>query len=304
MPESYSRVSAVPLSKGQDASGENAGEILGRLWQQYKKTWGQIASRVSFWTVVGTAACLSAVYYFVFAESLYESQTILSVQNKSTGSVVSGFLGTSVTGGQVEQLYQYIISPDMLKVVDRKFHLRQVYASSERNPFWRLWWPASDDAFLRFYQNMVDVQPDTTDSILTVTVVDYDARRAHGIATAIVAQAQKFMNDQASVMQRQTMKFAQDELGNSVRAVQSAKIPYEQQVAELRLSAAQQALASATGAANAQQIFLLPVSSPQFPTNTTRPERLLDIAGITLLTALAYAVAFLMWANVRDHRKS
>jgi len=305
VPESYSRVTAVPLSPGQTIPrGDGTADVFGRLWAQFKKTWGEVARRISFWTVVGAAACLSTVYYFGFAESLYESQTILSIQNKSSssaGSALGGFLGTSVTAGQVEQLYDYIISPDMLKVLDRKYHLRNLYASRERNPFWRLWWPSSDDAFLRFYQNMVDVQPDTTDSLITVTVEDYDARRAQGMAQTILAQSQKFMNDQAAVMQKQTMKFAQDELGNAVRAVQAAKVPYEQQVAEIRLSAAQSALASAAGAANAQQLFVLPVSSPPLPTNTTRPERILDIAGITLLTALAYAVGFLMWANVREH---
>jgi capsule polysaccharide export protein KpsE/RkpR len=165
-----------------------------------------------------------------------------------------------------------------------------------------LWWPHSDDAFLQFYQNMIDVQPDTTDSLITIDVMDYSAERAHGIAQEIVAQSQRFMNSQSELMATQTMKFAQDELAKSVKAVEAAKIPYEQSIAEMRLSAAQQALATAAGLANQQQVFIIPVATPSYATNTTRPERLLDIAGIALVTAIAYAVGFLMWANVRDHR--
>jgi capsule polysaccharide export protein KpsE/RkpR len=240
---------------------------------------------------------------------MYQSSAIVSVQNKSSiasgaGSVLSGVLGTSAGASQVEQLYQYIISPDMLKVLDQKFHLRKTYSSPERNPFWRLWWPSSDEAFLQFYQNMIDIEPDTTNSLLTITVLDYDARRSQAMGKEIVALCQKFMNAQSALMQSQTMKFAQDELGNAVKAVQAAKVPYEQQVAEIRLSAAQSALASATGAANSQQIFIIPVATPNLPTNATRPERILDIAGIALLTTLAYGVGFLMWANVRDHSKA
>ena len=86
--------------------------------------------------------------------------------------------------------------------------------------------------------------------------------------------------------------------------MQAAKIPYERQIAEIRLSAAQAALASAAGAANAQQIFIIPIATANLPTNTTRPQRILDIAGLTLVMAMAYAVGFLMWSNVRDHSKS
>ncbi len=303
MPESYL---SAPSASREIARPTGSSDVIRRLWEQFRDTWRQIAGRISFWTVVAAAVCLSTIYYFVFAESMYDSTTIISVQNKSatSSSVLSGVLGSAAGGSQVEQLYQYIISPDMLKLLDRKFHLRKIYASEERNPFWRLWWPSSDDSFLKFYQNMVDIQPDTTDSLLTIDVLDYDSHRAQAIAQEIVAQAQKFINGQSAVMQAQTMKFARDELGNAVKAVEAAKLPYDQSVAEIRLSAAQTALATSTGTANQQQVFIIPVSTPSYPTDTTHPERLLDIGGIALVVAIAYAVGFLMWANVQDHRNA
>jgi capsule polysaccharide export protein KpsE/RkpR len=284
------------------------GDTIKRLIEQLGETWRQITGRISFWTVVLAAAALSSIYYFIFAESMYDSNTIVSVQNKSaisTGatSVLGSVLSSGAGGVETEQLYDYVTSMDMLKLLDKQFHLRQLYSSPQRNPFWRLWFPESDDRFLTFYQSMVLVVPDTTNSLLTIDVLDYDAKRAKAIAQAIIAQSQKFVNDQADVMQKQTMQFAQNELQNAVKAVQSAKIPYQQSIAEMRLSAAQSALATATGMANQQQMFIIPVSVPTLPTNTTRPERLLDIAGIVLVAAMTYAVAFLMWANVRDHRK-
>jgi len=72
----------------------------------------------------------------------------------------------------------------------------------------------------------------------------------------------------------------------------------------MRLSAAQQALAAAEGAANQQSVFIVPISVPSLPTETTKPERLFDIIAFTFIAALVYAVAFLMWSNVRDHRKA
>ena len=306
MAESYRTTSGVIPDRQPSSEGIGGRELLKRFWEQFRDAWRQILGRLSFWTVIAAAVCLSTVYYFVFAESMYVSSTIITVQNKSSASssVLGGFLGSTAAGSQVQQLYDYIESPDMLKILDSKFHLRSTYSSTDRNPFWRLWFPSSDDEFLQFYQNMMDVEPDTTNGLITVNVLDYDARRSQAIAQEIVAQTQKYMNAQAALMQTQTMKYARDELGNAVKAVQAAKIPYEQAVAELRLSAAQSALATAAGVANQQQVFVIPVAVPSYPTDTTRPQRLLDIATITLVVGIAYAVFFLMWANVRDHRKA
>ncbi|HEY8697272.1 MAG TPA: hypothetical protein VIM02_06610 [Rhizomicrobium sp.] len=283
------------------------GEALSRIWQGLRETWRQLRAHMSFWTVVGAAAVLSTVYYFVFAESLYDSKVIITIQNKSTiptGSVLGGMIGSVAGSSQTQQLYEYIDSMDMLKILDRQFRLRELYSSSARNPFWRLWSPDRDDRFLDFYQSMLEIEPDTTNSIISIDVLDYDPHRAQNMASQIIAQSQQFMNRQSAIMQAQTMKYAQTELENSVKAVQAAKLPQERTVAELRLTAAQQGLATATGVANQQQIFVIPISLPSLPTDTTRPERLLDIAAITLIAAISYLVGFLMWANVRDHRNA
>src|SRR3954468_3870972 len=172
------------------AAASGGRDLLSRLWKQFRATCGEIGGRISFWTVMVATIVLSSIYYFTFAESMYESNAIVSVQNKSAissgaSSILGGVLGSAVGGSQVEQLYQYIISPDMLKILDAKFHLRKLYSSPDRNPFWRLWWPSSDEAFLQFYQNMLDIEPDTVNSLLTVTVLDYDARRSQAIGKEI-----------------------------------------------------------------------------------------------------------------------
>jgi capsule polysaccharide export protein KpsE/RkpR len=269
----------------------------------------RIGLRISFWSVVGAAALTSSVYYFVFAESLYDSQAIISIQNKGSssagvGSILGSALGSGATVGETTQVYQYIYSMDMLRILDKKFHLRASYSSPDRNPFWRLWWPSVDEDFLWFYQNMVLIDSQTDIGLMTIDVLDYDRERSHALSETIVAEAEKFMNGINGKMQAQTMRFARDELSKAVTAVRTAKSPEELSVAEMRLTAAQQALAAAEGAANQQQVFIVSIASPSLPTETTKPERLFDILTITFVTALVYAVGFLMWSNVRDHRKA
>jgi len=279
------------------------------VWSALRALLERISKRISFWTVVGTVALASSVYYFVFAESLYDSQATLSIQNKSStgggvSSILGSTLGSSATTAQSQQIYDYINSMEMLRVLDAKFHLRQLYSSFDRNPFWRLYWADTDENFLWFYQHMIALDSQSDVGILVVDVYDYDRHRAHDIAQAIEQESEKFINGVNAKMQAQTMHFARSELTDAVKAVQSAKNPQEQSVAEMRLTAAQQALASAEGSANQQQIFIVPISAASLPTETTEPERLFNIVTITFLTAVVYAVSFLMWSNVRDHRKA
>jgi capsule polysaccharide export protein KpsE/RkpR len=151
---------------------------------------------------------------------------------------------------------------------------------------------------------MVEIDSQSDVGIMTIDVFDYDRRRAHAISQDIVQESEKFMNGINATMQTQTMRFARDELENAVKAVRGSKDPQELAVAEMRLTAAQQALAAAEGAANQQQVFIVPISAPSLPTETTEPQRLFNILSITFVTALVYAVGFLMWSNVRDHRKA
>jgi capsule polysaccharide export protein KpsE/RkpR len=274
-----------------------------------RETAGRLSLRLSFWSVIGGVALLTSGYYFGFAESLYDSQSTISIQNKaSVSSGVSSILGSSLGGGasssQTTETNEYILSMEMLRILDKQYHLRDSYSSSDRNPFWRLWWPSVDEDFLWFYQYMVLIDAQTDTGIMTIDVLDYDRHRAHEIDQTIVSEAEKFMNQMNATMQGQTMKFASNELENAVKAVRSSKDAQELAVAEMRLTAAQQALAAAEGAANSQQVFIVPISAPSLPTETTKPQRLFDVLSITFVAALVYAVGFLMWSNVRDHRKA
>lgn len=301
---------AAPIEGNPSKTGVQGLVGAGKtIWSALKETWNRMRLRVSFWSVVGAAAVISTIYYFVFAESLYDSKAIISVQNKSSSSsavssILSGTLGSGASASQLQEVQEYIDSMEMLKILDKKFHLRQIYSSSGRNPFWRLWWPDTDEDFLWFYQYMVQIDSQSDVGIMTIDVLDYDKTRAHAIAAEIVAQAEKFMNGINETMQAQTMKFAQVELQNAVKSVKAASDPEQQSVAELRLTAAQQALAAAEGSANQQNVFIVPISAPSYPTETTSPERLFNIISITFIAGVIYAVGFLMWSNVRDHRKA
>jgi capsule polysaccharide export protein KpsE/RkpR len=262
----------------------------------------------SFWNVVPLIGIIGLVYLYLFADNFYDCQSMITLQNSSAIGAnltsVSSLFGASSgsSSSQTGALIAYIESHEMLEILDKKFHLRKVYSAPGHNPFWRLASDASDEDFLTFYQGMVTVTQDSTTGLITIDVLAYDAKRAAEIQKTIIASSQKFINDMSAGMRAATVKYAQEQFAAAMKAVETAQ-PYQQAVAEAELSAAQQGMASASGIANQQQVFLVPVEEPITPTDTAYPDRLVDEAGLLLAATMFYMIGFLLLSNVRDHRR-
>jgi capsule polysaccharide export protein KpsE/RkpR len=264
---------------------------------------------LSFWTVVPLLGIVGFIYLFLFADDLYECESIVSLQNSSSlssslGSSIGGILGgsSSPSSSQAGALIAYIQSHQMMSILDKKFHLRQIYSAPGRNPFWRLASDASDEDFLTFYQGMVTISQDQTTGLITIDVLDYDAARSQQMQKVILAEAEKFINAMSDGMRAATVKYAQEQFAVAMKAVETAQ-PYQQTVAEAELTAATQGMATASGIANQQQVFLVPVSNPVVPTDTSYPDRLVDEAAILLASAVFYMIGNLLLSNVRDHSR-
>jgi capsule polysaccharide export protein KpsE/RkpR len=293
---------ALPVaSRGSSGSG------VGQMSHGARQFLGWLGRRFTFWTVVPIIGLVGLVYLYGYTDSLYQSSAVVTLQNNSSTTtslstvVGSGLFGS--TGGTTQSgaVIAYIQSPDLMKVLEKKFHLRQIYSTPKHSPFWRLDADASDEDFLSFYQQMVTVTQDSTTFLITVNVLDYDAQRARTICDFVVEQSQKFVNGMSAVMANATLKYAKDQLKTAMNWVETAQ-PYERPVAEMELTAAQQGLVSAEGLANQQQTFLITVDAANLPTDTTDPDRLVDEAMILLGASLIFMIAHLLLANVRDHR--
>jgi len=265
----------------------------------------RILDRFNFWTFVGTITALSFVYFFIIAERQYVSEAVLSLKNKTAPSGISSILSglTSATAGNDEDamLAAYIQSPEMLSKLDKKFHLRDRYASS-RDPFLRLWSYGSDESFLGVYRGKIDVSLRHDVGLITLNVTDVDPKTAQAIGRAVVQESETFMNNVSLEIQNSSLKFARGELAAAILTVQQAK-PDERGYAELRLQAAQQALATASGAASNQAVYVVEISNPTLPTVSTVPMRWLNTAAAALIAAILYALGNLLWSNVIDHRR-
>lgn len=310
-----STLSSSPQPVRADAAGATlpvggrSGGAIAQASLAGRQFFSWLREKLTFWTVVPIVGLVGFVYLYAYTDSLYESTAVLSLQNSSsTSSSLGSLVGSSLFGStgsstQSGAVVSYIQSPDILKVLDKQFNLRKLYSAPDHSPFWRLDPDASDEDFLAFYQQMVTVSQDSTTFLITINVLDFDAKRAQKISSAVVAASQKFVNGMSAVMSDATLKYAKDQLAIATKAVETAQ-PFERSVAEMELTAAQQGLVSAQSLADQQQSFLITVNAPNLPTDTTDPDRLVDEALILLGAAVIYMIAHLLLANVRDHRRA
>jgi capsule polysaccharide export protein KpsE/RkpR len=292
----------VDIGLPSPGARDSASGQPGLSWEWARRVWNLL----TFWNVVPIVGLVGFVYLYGFADSFYESIAIVNLQNSSSSSL-SSMVGSSLlgsTGGSTEsgEVMAYIQSPEMLRILDKKFHLRAIYSSPSHSPFWRLAPNASDEDFLAYYQQMVTVSQDSSTLLITVNVLDWDATRAQAINKAVLAGATDFVTMLTKTMQDATIKYAKDQLAFAWNAVETAQ-PIDRPVAEAELSSAETAMASAESMASQQVVFLIPVSSATLPTDTAVPDALLDEAGILLLASVIFMILHLLASNVRDHRK-
>lgn len=182
-----------------------------------------------FWMVM-LPVLLAALYYAVIAADRYVSESIISVKDSGgvAASAVTGIAtlltGTN-TGSREETLYlqEHIHSMDMLKHLDDKFNLRAAYGAEKLDPIYRLWGGTSQEWFLEYYRNRVEVVFDDINGLLTVRVEGFDPAFAHAVNAEILAQSERFINELSHRLARDQLAFAEGELRKAGERLRDAK---------------------------------------------------------------------------------
>lgn len=156
-------------------------------------------------------------YYFFIASDRYVSKSAISVratssQSGSLGVLDSLFRGTSTaTNEDLIYLKNYISSLDMLQILDQNINIRSLYEAQRLDLFFRLYSFDDQEAFLKYYKNRVKVI-DQGDGLLNLEVEGFTPQQAHQIASAILIQSEKFVNEITHKNAREQLAFAEAEL--------------------------------------------------------------------------------------------
>ncbi|EPP8196156.1 capsule biosynthesis protein [Campylobacter lari] len=170
------------------------------------------------------------VFYYIFiAANRYVSESVLSVKSTTGDSgaitgIAALLTNNSFSSEDITFLKSYIHSLDMLNILEEKIQIRELYQKQKLDFFYSISSSADQEDFLKYYQNRVKiVQENSANGLLRVEVEGFDPQSAHLIASTIVKESEKFINEISHKAARDQMQFAEEELLQFKKRYQKAK---------------------------------------------------------------------------------
>lgn len=174
--------------------------------------------------VAAIAIVLAVIYWGFVASDRYisEAKVVIERTDMSSASAMDiGSLLTGVTGGNHAdqmQLRAYLLSTDMLVKLDEKLDLRGHYSDSSRDPLSRMWNKnAPQEWFHRYFLSRVSVEFDDYSGVLVIAAQAYDPKMANAIASAMVQEGERYMNELGHAMAREQVVFLEGQVSEMAR---------------------------------------------------------------------------------------
>lgn len=160
---------------------------------------------------------LAIMYYTFISANRYVSESVVTVRKANSGISESGglaMLAGFAPSSHEDNLFlrEYIHSLDMLKVLDTKLAVRKAYEAQTRDPFFRLYSWMTQEWYLEYYRNRVEVVFDSITGLLYIRVEAFTPQQAQAINQAILSESERFVNELSHKMSREQMAFAEEEL--------------------------------------------------------------------------------------------
>lgn len=178
--------------------------------------------------LIAVPVLLATLYYTVFAANRYVSESTVALQHASND--VSSLPGaalllaglSSPSRGEALYLRQYLQSLALLQVLDAKLNLRKHYEAERLDWFARLWGGASQESFLDYFRNRVDVTVDEASATITVRVQGFTPDFAQALNRALLKEGERFVNEMSHSLAREKLSFAESELARAAGHLQDS----------------------------------------------------------------------------------
>ena len=179
--------------------------------------------------IIGLPMLVTALYLGLFAADRYVSESTLAVRRAgSEGVAVPGaamMLAGLTPSSNEDTLYvqHYIHSLGLLQKLNAELNVQEHFATTRRDLLHRFWRGRSQEDFLKYYRDRVQVNFDDVSSLLTVRVEGLDPEFAQRLNQRILEESERFVNEYSQRIAREQLAFAESELKTAAQHVQQAK---------------------------------------------------------------------------------
>lgn len=212
-----------------NSSNEKKLTGMGKLFNSIRSDLLSIRMFSRLIQLVFILAILICGYWLFIASDRYESSASMIIRKTDSLTQQSVDLPLLISGvssaSRPDQLLlrEYLLSADMLKKLDDKLKLRHHYSDSHYDIFSRLWQEDTPmELFQRYFEKRVSVDYDEFAGVLRVKVQAYDAKTAHAIAAAMVAEGERYMNQLGHEMAETQVNYLVNQVQVSLQRSQQA----------------------------------------------------------------------------------
>jgi capsular polysaccharide transport system permease protein len=156
-------------------------------------------------------------YLYARAADQYHSVVAFSVRSEELGTAAAGLLGAITqigtgTASDADILFEYIRSQEIVEDIDGELDLRTIYNRAEGDPVFTLGPDATIEDLLTHWGRMVDVSFESGAGIIHVRANAFRAEDAQAIATAILRESGRLVNELSDQAREDAIRYAREEL--------------------------------------------------------------------------------------------
>jgi capsular polysaccharide transport system permease protein len=191
---------------------------------------GSRGPQLGLFLLLAIPTALVCLYFAFLASDVYlsESQFVVRTPQRSTPTSLGSLLmtgGFSKAADDSETVRDYILSRDALRVLVEKIQLDAGYANPAADIFSRFGGIDPDrsfEALHRYYRRKVDVQTDTSSSVVTLTVRAFNARDAQAANRILLEKSEELVNRLNERGRQDLVRHAQTEVAAAERRAHAA----------------------------------------------------------------------------------
>jgi capsular polysaccharide transport system permease protein len=187
------------------------------------------AVAVTFVLMVIVPTLAAIIYYGYIASDIYVAEAHYAIRTSTENpapGLANSLLGSASTGTSAGEdgmiVRDYTLSRDMLEELDSLLDLRRHYGSDRIDFLARLREDVSLEAFVEYYQEMVEIEIDPESQISMLRVRAFDAETAQQLAESIVKFSEALVNRMSERIVDDTLKFARSEVAKAEASVRRA----------------------------------------------------------------------------------
>lgn len=182
-----------------------------------------------FFIMVAMPVYTAGWFLYTRAEDQYASYLGFSVRAEEIGSAIELLGGVADLSGSsssdTDILYAYLTSQKLVRQMEDNVGLRRVWGDPDRwrDPVFTLDPAGRIEDLQRHWERMVTIQYDNSTGMIDLRVLAFTPEDAQRLARALYAACSVMINDLSAMAREDAIKYARDELGQSVARLKNAR---------------------------------------------------------------------------------